>query len=170
MRRKTYLTPEDQWDRTAVLWMEHEREGWLPAGFEKAIRISEWFSDGRFGPVRRSTFPALGIVRRPHKVFCVGDAVVFTGMTGQMRHEALCVTRKGRTIGKTGMYVDQYWDKRWEYEAGGGHQARTTGIIERIEWPGHLVGKRLDDPDIRSFVVESARARPHGERRSLPSG
>lgn len=132
MRQKTFMDPGRQWDRTVELWKS------------SGMHLMDFMT------IEAGGFPDLAVVVANHKVFSVGDVVLIRSFTGACRYEVIGKTRKGRDV--RGMWVTT--QERW--------YGKKTGHIKRVEWPGHLVGKRLDDPGTRRFAIEIAHAHaPH---------
>jgi hypothetical protein len=79
MRQKTYLTPEQQWDRTVALLLAGPRYGDL-------------------------TGMPIGRIVKNHRLFRAGDFVFISICNGQAsRQKIYCVTSKGHVI--SGMYL-----------------------------------------------------------------
>ncbi len=129
MRRKTYLTPEEQWDRSVKMLASHRRL------FVSAHRLGIDLSLGR--------------IVSPHKLFRPGDVVfvLFTS-TERDRCRIAAVSSKGYAV--FGCFMRLFRAK--------GERGRAHGQVQLVDWPDHLTGKKPDDPAVRQFVVGPLRA------------
>jgi hypothetical protein len=89
----------------------------------------------------------IGRVVASHRLFCAGD-VVFVYISNGMaeRQPVWAVSSKGYRIKN---FYMQYHRCRELFDA---------GPLRSVELPGHLAGRKPDDPDVRQFVVGTLRA------------
>jgi hypothetical protein len=89
----------------------------------------------------------IGRVVASHRLFCAGD-VVFVYISNGMaeRQPVWAVSSKGYRIKN---FYMQYHRCRELFDA---------GPLRFVELPGHLAGRKPDDPDVRQFVVGTLRA------------
>ncbi len=137
MRRKTYLTPEEQWTRTAA----------------------HYDALGRRWSTREIRLRLVAIVLRSDRHALAGDVLAIEFATGAGRQMVVGVTSKGHTIGHE---RDHSINGRWMTDSslfGGG---RTRGgkapEIALVELPDELRALPVVHPDVRRFVVETLRA------------
>jgi hypothetical protein len=168
MRKKTYLTPEEQWDKTAVL------------AYCSCYKVSDAFGLGKSW--------LIGRIVRPHKLFLCGDFVIFTITNGMAeRQQVYAVSGKGIEVERFYLgyraYAHQrkwtggkyYLDHLWLYHEYGSflgskqvirrkrcrrplrHGDFEQGPMRWVEVPDNLVGCAPDDPRLRQFIVALAR-------------
>jgi hypothetical protein len=90
MRQKTYLTPEQQWNRTVTLTMGAKFEEFLNCG-------------GDYEGLQRSWY--LGRIVQPHSLFRVGDFVAIKMSNGMAERQPVWgVSSKGHVV--AGMYLN----------------------------------------------------------------
>ncbi len=150
-RRKTYLTPEEQWDRTAAV-VEVE---FGPPGYYGLVRQKPGYPMYERGPLPSNLF--LVQARVNHRLFLAGDVFVATYHANDVRNPIYGVSSRGYTL-------DWYWvalfrssDPR--HRKGGRLRfCRDRVAVEWVDLPGRLVGKFPTDPDVRSFVTATLRA------------
>lgn len=130
MRSKTYLTPEQQWDRTAALALA------APRGQVYRRELGEQgFHFGR--------------IVQDHRLFLKGDVVLIHISNGMAERQPVWgVSSKGFAV--RGHYL--------KYSRYRGSQWFPGGPLRFVELPNHLTGKRPDDSAVRHFVVGSLRA------------
>jgi len=129
MRRKTFLSPEQQWDRSVKLIRSHRK----------------LFAD----PQRLGIDLRLGRVVRAHKLFRRGDAV-FILFTSRRRDRC-----RVAAVSSKGYKVLRFFARLSQGKDG---QPDGRGPIELVEPPDHLADKKVDDPAVRQFVVGPLRA------------
>lgn len=166
MKKKTYLSKEEQWDRTVKFV--------LKSGFDDSRledpHENEWF---------------LGQIVLPHRLFVPGDLVVIRLSNGMgQRQPVWAVSSKGRQVQglylnyasawrgyKQGKYYRRgYWDRnagamvqRWIRKrcrrtlGKPENQFEHPGPLRFVEVPEHLVGSQPDAPPLRQFIVALAR-------------
>lgn len=140
MRHKTYLSSEDQWDRSVALVLEHWQRN----------RTEPRLDDFR---------TALGVIAVPHRLLCPGDIVFVVCNNGAAkRYPVWAVSSKGYEI--RGLYLTF---QRWR-----GDKRRPGGPLRLVDLPGDLVGKRPDHPVVRRFAVETLVRRRNPARREGP--
>jgi hypothetical protein len=147
MRRKTYLTGEQQWERTVELACADANYRLKDCGLYNAY----W----------------LGRIVRPRLNFCLGDFAILVPSNGKCERQPVwCVTSKGYRIDN--LYLGYRW-----YESSAtnttvlnpsrnawGRKRKTInsrGIIQVLEIPENLVGVKPDSPALREFVLAFAR-------------
>ena len=133
MRRKTYFSAEEQWDRTAELFVRSEDGEYADITF---IHLGyDWH---------------LGRIAEPHRLFVVGDIVIISKLNGSgTRQPVWAVSSKGRVVRgyylKYAVYLDE-------------NKQLACGPLRFIEPPGDLVGMEPHTPAVRRYVVETLRA------------
>lgn len=158
---KTFLTPEQQWDRTIAL----AAFGWRQARTMANLRLA--------------------IIVAPHRLFRVGDVVVITFMNGGGERQPVeGFSSKGFAVKgrrKSGRYIQygrytnsmdfgsfQQEDKipAWQFRAREDKESKfvPAGHMRFLEVPGHLQDRLVDDPAVRGYVLEAVRAL-HAARR-----
>jgi hypothetical protein len=153
MRSKTYLTPRDQWDRTAALvYAKLEPE---PESCYGLVQQSPAMPAPRSGSKPGQLF--LVRARTHHRLFLQGDVFVANYHANAVRSPIYGVSSRGYQL-------DWYWvgllrsdDSRYQKKGRPRYYANRTAL-EWVELPGELVDKFPTDPDVRSFVTETLRA------------
>lgn len=137
--QKTYLSPEEQWDRTVRFCKRH----W-------------WLKDERLR--------YLAVVVRAHRLALAGDVLV-PGIPngGAERWPVMGVTSKGYTVGDGqdgwGFYMRF---ARWRGGCWGIPQEQVPcGPVRMVQLPGELASRSPADPEVRDYVLGTLRAGPH---------
>jgi hypothetical protein len=129
MRQKTYLSPEQQWDRSIKLIDSHRK-----------LFVN---------PHRLGVDLQLGKVVRTHKLFRTGD-VVFVVFTSWKRDRCRIAA-----ISSKGYTVLRFFIRLCQANSG---QPKDHGPVQLVDLPDHQTNKRPDDPAVRQFVVGPLRA------------
>ena len=153
MRHKTYIPPDEQWDRTVRLYADSGRI---------AMYARSGLGNGVF----------LGRIVEPHRLFLPGDiAVVERTHGGCQRYQVFAVTGKGYRV--RGMFLKFQADK---YNRSALVRRRIKGVkskrklndvlpkfcetfdsgpLRLVEHPDNLEDCFPDSPAVRQFVVET---------------
>lgn len=132
MRRKTVLSPMEQWDRTARLVLS-EPDG--PYFHYRGRRLDQ---DIHLSRVTTSL-----------RFFLQGDLVLrIVSNGGAERDRVWGVSSKGYSV--RGLYMKH---QRFGTRRDGALVCIGAGDIELVELPGDLAGLRPDDPAVRRFVA-----------------
>jgi hypothetical protein len=161
VRHKTYLTPEEQWDRTAAV---AEAE-FGPPGYHGLVRQMPgypMYEYGRFqdGSLRGELIPGtlfLVQARVSHRLFLAGDVFVGIYHANDERNPIYGVSSQGYRLSWYWVGLLRSSDPRFR-KAGPLRFHRNRVVVEWVELPGRLVGKFPTDPDVRSFVIDTLRA------------
>jgi hypothetical protein len=148
-RRKTYLSPEQQYAATfSLYWRKGMRQEAAQFGpSEKAI-AEHWLSKSP----RLGSFPYFAIVQRPHRLFVPGDLVLYTINNGCAdRYPVWSVSSKGYEVS---FYYMLFY--RWNR----GKQS-PSGLLKPIWRPGDLAETddpvcryQLDHPAAQSYLAD----------------
>jgi hypothetical protein len=129
MRHKTYLSPEQQWDRSVKLLASHRKV----------------FAD----PHRLGIDLQLARVVGPHKLFRSGD-VLFVLFRSRERDRC-----RVAAVSSKGYAVLRFFMKLSRGKSGKGG---CSAPVQIVELPDHLDHKKPDHPAVRQFVVGPLRA------------
>ena len=161
--RKTYPSPDVQWDRTVDFYLHHSEYHWD----DLQCRLGDDWHIGR--------------IVQPHRLFVPGDVVIIQCWNGGgERQHVVAVSSKGyavdgiylkyRTCYRRGVQLHGEAAARVKRlnEDLGGHPDKQVshskfievdrGPLRFVEHPGDLAGCRPDDPAVRRYVVEALRA------------
>lgn len=159
-KQKTYLTPEQQWDKTSRLgpfrWELNLEQEMRPSGFllwgrykvlDKALEV--WGMD-RIQASSRFTMVNIGAIRYNCREFLKGDLVlVEINNNSLIRLPVHGVSSKGRHWRHR--YISMC---RWNTGSKRPEKVRNSGPLYVFDHPDELVGCRPSDPVVRAWVHE----------------
>ena len=164
MRQKTYLTPEDQWDRTVAFVMS----------------VGTFNNAEEYDGLKKTWH--LGRITGNHKLFRSGDFVIIQISNGMaQRHPVWGASSKGPPINGFYLnyqelshegYLNETFVRRPIRKKGGGWKIATMrkrcrralrkgrfdcGPLRFVEMPDTLVGVQPDSPPLREYILALAR-------------
>jgi hypothetical protein len=155
MRRKTFLTPEQQWCQSVDFLKETRLLGDRLYFSDFDVFGEDEKLDWRRVPPERlgpKHHLYLGRIRHPHRWFLKHDYVFIRITNGwNERQPVWSVSSKGYAIRGLYLKYQSFWFEDEASEAE--DHARWAGPLEFVELPDDVVGKTPDDPAVRQFAA-----------------
>jgi len=145
-KRKTTLSPQQQWNRTADLvplcMDEFVVDNWAADAYERCLELYGKPQGHQKSPMH------LGRIRYNTRHFMKGDIVlVYLNNGGAERFPVTGVSSRGYLVQYKYLRV-----RRWDTSRRPGQRKRESGPLEILEPPDELVGLRLAHPAVRAWV------------------
>jgi hypothetical protein len=141
VRRKTYLSPEEQWDQSVELVMTRF---WKCA----ARRIPHIYVESRPPPILGYHL-WLGRIAAPHRFFLAGDIVLVRISNGEAQRQPVwAVSSKGYTVMDFYLKYQSWWETPEDKDL-----KKSAGPLRLVELPDDLRERPSDDPAVRQFVA-----------------